>query len=82
MILNAFSLFLFQELSPHQGLSNLISYVKGPLEYISDLELPDEQLANIASDGETMRNDESDSSSCNSIVSSNICLVMILIKID
>lgn len=70
-------MFLFQELSPYQGLSNLVSNVKGPLEYVSDLELPDEQLANIASEGETMRNEESDSSSCNSIVSSNTCSVMI-----
>lgn len=50
-----------------------MSVVKGPLEYISDLELPDEQLIEItASDGEAQLNEGSDASLSNSVIAQEV----------
>lgn len=64
----------FQILNFRQDIPcNLISLVKGPLEYISDLELPNEQLIEItASDGETQLNEGSDASLSNSVIAQEV----------
>lgn len=62
---------------------NLMSVVKGPLEYISDLELPDEQLIEItASDGEAQLNEGSDASLSNSVIAQERCDISIFQNIN
>ena len=57
MVLNA-----FQSTDSHAEEPNgPVSLIKGPLEYISDLELPDEQLGDNANTGETLSSDVLDS---------------------
>ncbi|XP_065203187.1 uncharacterized protein LOC135833358 [Planococcus citri] len=59
-----------------QNLSDLITSVKGPLEYVSDLELPDEQLVDNSNEGDTSK-DVNDGSSCNSVVAQDRCDIKI-----
>lgn len=73
-------MFCLQELCFQQGaLNNLISLVKGPLEYVSDLELPDEQLVNNnANDGESLLNDLDNLLTSESIIAQDVSECYIL----
>lgn len=71
--------FVFQDLYSQQNMpNNLISLVKGPLEYVSDLELPDEQLVDIiANDSEALQNDVNDASLSNSIIAQDVSTLIL-----
>ena len=46
--------------------------IKGPLEYISDLELPEEQLVDMTTEGDLLQNDDNDTSLCSTVIAQKV----------